>query len=184
MDNVTGLAEALGFVANERTALHQRQRIDIDGRTYYFGPDHKLHRIEEPTPPRLDLDTLTGFVDYIKANPDGIKEDLFAVVESYKSVILCGPTFGPFKQRVEYVSALCGLENSRRSPLDQYVDAEDAILWINANVVPDAERDALLTALAAIRIDNGGVLTDDGTSQTVTVQTGARLVDKTTLKSG
>ncbi len=183
MPNNEGLAEALSFVASERTALHQRQRIDIDGRPYYFDSDNALRRIEMPTPPRLNLGTLTGLVDYIKANPDDIKEDLFVVVESYKSVSLCGPTFGPFKQRPEYVRAVCGLENSRRSPLDQYVDAEDAILWINANVVPDAERDALLTALAAIRIDNGGVLTDDGTSQTVTVQTGARLVDKTTLKS-
>lgn len=179
-----GIHAALEFSARQQAQIDSQRPIEIDGRPYYFDNDGDLRDITLPQPIRLDVSTLTGFADYLKANPDGLEvQVLFAVIESYKSVSLYGPTFGPFEQRTEHVRAVCSLENSRRSPLDQYIDAEDAILWINANVVPDDERDALLKALAAIQIDSGAVLADDGVSQTVAMKTGARLVDKATLKT-
>lgn len=181
MDN---LADALQFVANQNQTINERRQIVIAERPYYFAGD-ALKPIHDPMPAAIHVRTLTGIVDYIAGNPDGlIMEDMTLHVASHNTVELFGPLAGAFEQRPVFLDAKAMPGGSdRRCPLDTYIEAEDAILWISANVVPDQERDDLLRALAAIQIDDGGVLTDDGVSQTVAMKTGARLVDKGTLKS-
>jgi len=183
-NNETGLAAALRYTAGQQQLIDFHKQTEIDGRPYYFDNEGDLTPIYNPAPRILEVTTLTGLLDYIASNPDSLDMSKMTIhVEGYNSVALVGPIGGPFLERTSYIVAKAIKETRQCSPIDRNIDAEDFILWVSANVVPDDERDALLKAVAAIQVDAGAVLTDDGVSQTVTTAAGARLVDRATLKS-
>ena len=180
-----GIADALTFAAQQQVTINQRQRLEIDGRPYYFDGGGTLRSITPPQAGTLNVATLTGLVDYIQANPDSLYlSEMVLHVGDNRHVHLRSPLVQPWRTRETLVTAqaMVGGDDSR-CPFERFRDPEDAILWLNANVVPDDERDELLQALAAIDVSNGAAITDDGISQTVALKTGARLVERGALKN-
>lgn len=174
MDN---LAEALKFVADLKDQNFSRSEIEISGRMYRRG---SLDPIEEPEAPRLELHTLTGLVDYLGANVDELKlETLLVQVTSPVSVVLRSAVFGQFKQRAAIAVTEPILPKFQ---FGTFMSSEDFIIGLNAMFTDAGDRDALLADVAAIKIDAGGGVKDDGTSQTVTVEAGARLVSERKTK--
>ena len=174
MDNV---AEALQYVATLKDQINERCVKEIDGRKYVFG---KPSPVMNPEAPRLGLHTLTGLVGYIKANVDGLKpETLLVHVDTPTCVTLLSAVFGPFKQREVLVCAEPILPAFR---FDRFMPSEDFIIGLNAMFTEAGDRDALLADVAAIKIEAGGAIKDDGTSQTVSVEAGARLLSQRKTK--
>lgn len=174
MDNV---AEALRFVSELKDQNHAASEVVIDGRQYSRG---SLAQVKAPEAPRLDVHTLTGLVDYLKANVDGHDpKTLLVHVVSPTSVVLRSAVFGAFKQR-EVIAAAEPI--IPKFEFGRFMSSEDFIIGLNAMFTAQGDRDALLSDVAAIKIEAGGGVTDDGTSQTVTVEAGARLVSKRQTK--
>lgn len=175
MDNCS--AEALQFVAALKDQINDRCVKEIDGRKYVFGTPMP---IKDPEVPRLGLHTLTGLVGYIKANVDGHDMSKALVhVDTPTHVMLLGPVFGQFKQREIIATAEPILPAFK---FGQFMPSEDFIIGLNAMFTEAGDRDALLADVAAIKIEAGGGIKDDGTSQTVTVEAGARLVSERKTK--
>jgi len=174
---VDNVADALKFVADLKDQSHAASEVVIDGRQYTRG---SLSPVKIPEAPRLDVHTLTGLVDYLKANVDGLKpETLLVHVVSPVSVALRSAVFGQFKQRETIAIAEPILP---KFEFGRFMSSEDFIIGLNAMFTAQGDRDALLADVAAIKIEAGGGVTDDGTSQTVTVEAGARLVSKRQTK--
>lgn len=174
MDNV---AEALKFVSELKDQNHAASEVVVDGRQYSRG---SLSPVKAPEAPRLDVHTLTGLVDYLKANVDGHDpKTLLVHVVSPTSVVLRSAVFGSFKQRETIAVAEPIIP---KFEFGRFMPSEDFIIGLNAMFTAQGDRDALLTDVAAIKIEAGGGVTDDGTSQTVTVEAGARLVSKRQTK--
>lgn len=174
MDN---LAEALKFVSDLKDQNFSRSEIEIAGRMYRRG---SLAAIEEPEAPRLELHTLTGLVDYLGANVDELKlETLLVQVASPVSVVLRSAVFGPFKQRAVIAVTEPILPKFQ---FGAFMSSENFIIGLNAMFTDAGDRDALLADVAAIKIDAGAGVKDDGTSQTVTMEAGARLVSQRQTK--
>lgn len=175
MDNCS--AEALQYVATLKDQINDRCVKEIDGRKYTFSG---IKPVLEPEAPRLDLHTLTGFGDFITANVDGHDlEKVLVHVESPTSVALLSPVFGQFKQREAIAKATPILPGFR---FGAFMPSEDFIIGLNAMFTEGGDRDALLADVAAIKIEAGAGVKDDGTSQTVTVESGARLVSSRKTK--
>lgn len=170
-------AEALQYVATLKDQINDRCVKEIDGRKYTFATPYP---VKDPEVPRLGLHTLTGLVNYIKANVD--KHDMTKTlvhVDTPTHVMLLGPVFGQFKQRETIATAEPILP---RFEFGQFISSENFIIGLNAMFTEAGDRDALLADVAAIKIEAGGGIKDDGTSQTVTVEAGARLVSERKTK--
>lgn len=176
MDN-EGLAQAMEFVVGLNDDVHARSEVEIEGRTYSRGT---LTPVMEPSVPRVDLHTLSGVVDYCNANVDGLDlaTCLIHVADPVK-VFLLTNAFGKFKQRAKVIESTPILPSFQ---FGRFMSSEDFIIGLNAMFVPGGDRDLLLQDVAKIKVEVGSGVEDDGTSQTVSVQAGARLMSKQLLK--
>jgi len=172
-----GVAQALGFVAELKDKIHVASEVEIDGRKYSRG---SLQPIYEPSVPKIELHTLTGLADYCAANVDGLDLDKCMIhVVGPVEVRLLTAAFGPFKQRTTVVKSEPILP---AFPFGRFISNEEFIIGVNAAFVDSADKDDVLKAVAAIKINAGGAVEDNGTSQTVTVEAGARLMGKKDIK--
>lgn len=174
MDN---LAEALKFATKQEEALHARSQVEIDGRQY---TRERLTPVEEPEAPLLELHTLTGLVDYLATNVDSLNSDgLLVHVVSPVSVALRSAVFGAFKQREVIATAVPILPHFQ---FDDFMSSEQFTIGLNAMFTADGDRDSLLADVASIKVEAGAGVTDNGTSQTVSMSAGARLVTERKTK--
>ncbi len=140
--------------------------------------DRTLVPMYEPAPPRMDLHTLTGFVDYVQANPDGLNlQETVIVVDGPEMVTLESIVFGTFKQRSQILSAR--LEERKRFQFGQYFDVESFIIALQTYFTPDETTAAILKLVGNLKDEKVKTVTDDGTTQTVTAKTGITKVEDT-----
>lgn len=142
------------------------QTIQIAGRMY---STKDLKRITEPMPDALKLDTLTGIVDYLKANPDKIT-DTFIHVVSAAMVAVHGPMVGPFLQRPCYL--LSEATKGTSFAFGRYCDLESFIIAIQSQFVQDETTAAMLAVLGNVKDENVTNFTDDGMTQSVMARKG------------
>lgn len=176
MDN-HGIAEALKYVANQADKLRDLELVEVGDRQYTF---RDLKPVLDPQPDPISMTTLTGLVDYCKTNVDclGLGSCLIQV-DSPTQVSLRSPLTCAFHQRDVYAVAK---HASKVFSFDRFMSQEEFIIGVNALFMQSEERDELLAAAAAVAVDAGATATDNGISQEVQVRTGARLVDRKTLK--
>ncbi len=168
-----GIKEALEFVAGLKDTIHGRSLEKIDGRQYSRGD---LSPVREPEPATLTVSTLTGLVDYVLANPDALEmtTGCFLHVVSPSSVVLRSAEIGAFRQRIAHVEAKPEFGNT--FPFGRHMPLADFIIGLNALFTDKGDRDQLVMDVAAIKVDAGAEIEDDGISQTVAVKAGARLM--------
>jgi hypothetical protein len=134
-----------------------------------------------PEPERLLVHTLTGLVDYVKANKDGLTlSEHVAYVASPDRVDMLSKTQGKKHQRFCHVSAICydRFEAVPTFGFGRYLDPEDLIISLQALFEPTDDRARVLKVLGNIRDENVATRADDGVSQTVTARAGLALVDQ------
>lgn len=156
--------------------------LSIDGRQYTTKPVVAVH---DPKPETLVVSTLTGMVDYLKANVD--KLDVAALlchVESPAQVVLYSGLTGKFYDRPAYLKAEL---RQLQIKLNTYIDGESFnILLQSCFCEPDdglqaTDRGLVLKYIANIKNTSEIGVKDDGVSQGVTVKTGIASVGNAVL---
>jgi len=132
---------------------------------------------EEIRPEKLVVHTLSGLADYIKANRDGLKlDDCIVHVVDHQSVYLVSKTSGEFHQRTYHAQAafaqMIGTPACNFN-FGHYYSQEDFIVALQALFVESDDRKPLTDIVGHIQAASGAQLDDTGTSQAVTVNSGA-----------
>lgn len=145
--------------------LKRPEIIESQGRTYRiegYTPE------KDPYPSHMEINNLTGIVDFVKSSPEGWG-GYFIQVRDFDKVFLFQPAAGSFNQRVSIIEA-----ESRKCKFSfgYPLDVEKFIIALNGMFLPTEDRDYLLKFVSNIKIDANAQVKDDGVSQTVTARQG------------
>lgn len=150
----------------------QTVKVDIGGLTYTA---HALKPVLfEPQPSPLEVSTLSGFADYIKANLDSLElvaSRVAVIVDSYKRVNLVSNFDGPSKKRFTYIVAQVD-EALKVYPFEKYMEVEPFVIALRSMFEPNDELEKVIKYVSKVKGGTAFSLEDDGISQTASVQTG------------
>lgn len=144
--------------------------VDLEQGTF---SKRELVRVTEPLAKCLVVSTLTGFVDYIKANIDKLEGKLLIHVASPDTVNLYS-SLNDDKEREKYVSAQVILPDN--ISYARFIDTERFNIMLQSSFVDNDDKQKLLQYTGLIQDDNVKSYGDDGVSQQVTVKTGVASV--------
>jgi hypothetical protein len=152
--------------------IAQSMFVDVDGMKFGRNGDGDIAPIlYDPRPEKLFLQTLTGFVDYIKSNVDKINlKDHLVVVDSHLEVAL--------------LSALSGVTRGRDWPViarvdpglsvykfGEYQSVESFIVSLNSLFEESHDRERLTAYVSRVHGGESLTLEDDGVTQIASVST-------------
>ena len=124
----------------------------------------------DPTPDALELHTLSGLVDYLDHNIDGLVVDQLAImVESPDRVSLISRLAGRALQRHTLVEVTFDGNNFL---YDRFMSIEDFNIALQTKFIQNEQRAAVLKVTGNIKEETIGEYGDDGVSQTVTAKAG------------
>ena len=170
-------------------AENMPMEVNINGRTYLYY-DKRLVEIsekrpEEPAEPAcVSTYSLTGLVDYIKADVDG----KFLPEERTSLVRVINPW------TVEVLSAATGHE-ARRYPrvcckadipdisFGRHIETEDFQVMMQTCFLKSEPRDVVMQLAGSVKKEQSMQTSDDGMTQVVQVQTGVVTVGNVSLKN-
>lgn len=114
-------------------------------------------------PDALDINNLTGIVDFEKA---GVEEwgGRLIHVRDYNSVVLYQKMGGAFNERVTIITST---SRPCKFKFGNFMSMEQFIISLNADFLQNDDRDYLLNFVSGVRVDNNSKLEDDGISQTL-----------------
>lgn len=139
-----------------------------NGQTYSTQP---LQLLKEPTAQAVEINSLTGLIDYIKSNFD-TTDSLTIHVESPTSVSLFATLNGD-KNRDYLVKAKALLP---RIEYGDFIDPERFNIKLQSCFVQNENRDLLLKVTGNIQEQTVKNVGDDGVSQSVTAKSGVATV--------
>lgn len=156
--------------AMEKICVNGMKPIEINGDHYSIN---RLHRVKKEidTVDTLCLNTLTGFVDYIKTNIDclEIKNTIIHIVNnmlvSLKSFLI------EDKTRQNYISSTISTQRNNRC-IDSWLSQEEFIINLNSLFIDSVEKAELLQFVSKIVISDESETIDNGISQNVSVKKG------------
>ncbi|WP_315074119.1 hypothetical protein [uncultured Clostridium sp.] len=131
-----------------------------------------LQRVKEPKAVAVVVSTLTGLVDYIKSNIDGLAgeyEKLLIQVKSPDEVKLYGP-LNVDREREQFISAEAILPNN--VVYERFLDVERFNIMLQSSFVENDDKKILLKYTGLVQDDAVKSTGDDGVSQQVTIKTG------------
>ncbi len=173
------------FVEAMAEEIRAPQVVKVNGREHLAMPqkdgDWRRENLELPEvlPDPIKLGTLTGFVDFVRGNRDGLVLEKHLVhVVSPTRVDLLGPLCGgPFSQRARTaVADLAHLVGEDGFRFGQFMDMESFVIALQARFVPTPARDAVLKLVGNVKDEAVRQTSDDGVTQSVVAKQGAALV--------
>lgn len=166
--------------------LARKRIVEIDGRKYEDNGS-SLQPIMEPSHPVMCQSlSLTGLVDYLNHNPDGLRDTFgYVVVEDFRTVSVVTSPYGPFKQRDLVAQAnhksWYQLDGPERGALRTGVETMIVTLMTCFDHTDD--RQYLLNLISNIKIDDETHIEDDGLSQSVAVKTGITTIERQKVRN-
>jgi hypothetical protein len=160
-----------GTAVKEIAALEDAQKtIEVGGQTY--AREEFKPVFFDPRPSAVEGNTLTGLVDYLKSNIEGVKiEDCLLVVKDYAHVELVEKFGGASKKRTVFFAATLD-KNLPVFPFDNFVAVEDFIIKARSLFQPTEDLDAVVALVSRVTEQNQITAKDDGISQEVQVKKG------------
>lgn len=159
------------IVEIERLVL-QSQTHQIDGKTYSAAPLRMIFEKIEI----LEVETLTGFIDYINSGIDKefIKEpEVFISVDSVNTVLLYTKIDAGTKKRQTIIRAkLFDKSIYPTFPTGMFLVVEDFIIKLESFFVDSPQKSALISFVSRLIVNNSIQVGDDGITQTVEVKKG------------
>lgn len=151
--------------------LSEVKTFKVGDRDYSNKP---IAPIKEPMAETVALGTLTGLVDYLKANVDKINPENHLIhIESYQSVILMSGCARPFRQREKLIHAAA---DNPKFPFGQFMDVENFIIRLQSQFVQTEQSAAILKVVGNITDSAVKQFSDDGVTQQVTAKAGVSRV--------
>lgn len=132
-----------------------------------------LSRVTGPLADTLTVSTLTGLVDYIKANTDKLQGELLIQVKSHEEVRLYSP-LNKDREREMYIRAEAILPNNIY--YDRFISTEQFNIMLQSSFVNVGDKEVLLKYTGLIKDEAVKSTGDDGVSQAVTIKTGVASV--------
>lgn len=160
--------EALEYLV--RQGEDKNPIIQLEQGTY---SKQRLERVNEVVADTLKLTTLTGLIDYIKANIDDLQGKLLVQVKSCDEVLLYSP-LNIDKNRELYVAAAAILPNNVQ--YERFMDTERFNIMLQSAFVDNTDKLLLLKYTGLVRDEAVKESGDDGVSQQVTIKTGVASV--------
>lgn len=135
--------------------------------------DKRMHLLKEPTASAIEVNSLSGLVDYLVSEFDYSEgQKLMVHVVSPTQVIVFDP-LNDDKERNEYLSAKAMVPTFR---FDNWYDSENFIIKLQSCFVQNEDRDIALKVVGNIKEEDVRSTGDDGVSQVVTAKTGVATV--------
>jgi len=157
---------------NKILALAQPEILSVGGCNY---SSKVMLPVKDPVPAPIVVGTLTGLIDYIKANRDEIDFDKCIIhIENYSGVTLISKLRGNFVERDTYVDVL---DYHNEHNFGTYLDIENFIVWLQANFLDAGDRAKILAFVGNIQDGQIANFSDDGVTQSVNVKTGITKVE-------
>lgn len=177
------IKEALQYAVH----LHKQQNImhEVNGINYYDADKASLRQLEPiKYAETLQVNTLTGLVDYLKEKfdlpaPHNFEPKLLIQVDSPTKVVVYS-SLNAERRRESIIEANALLE---RFPYGRFQDSEQFIINMQSLVQRDLDAQAILECAGSIRIEGGADLEDNGVSQIVSARMGAATVGKAEVPS-
>jgi hypothetical protein len=153
--------------------MTKARMVAIEGRNY---SDKKIYSVDPPSPRNIDVQTLSGFAEYIMAGIDNqVHKALLIHVVDFQTVKLLSNLQNPWLNRILYMTAQ---SEPPKFPFGQYIDLESFIIRIQSNFVQDDETAKILRVIGNISESAVKSYADDGVSQQVTAKAGiSRVAD-------
>lgn len=167
IEKVESMAKVETFTINDRTYSTKELKLVPDT----FRPQ------------TLEIQTLTGIVDFIKANIDNLDlKKLMIIVKNHKTVCVRGVLSGITRDRDGFIDAHIN-DNYKEFRFGQYMDSEQFTINLMSLFKQSEARDALIKLISTIKMDSGVQVSDDGMSQAVTAKSGIALVGKVNIEN-
>ena len=139
-------------------------------------PESEVRDMREPEPlaAPLQINTLTGIVDYIANNFDSADLNKHALhICDHSKVLLVSNLQGRFRKRETLLSASaqpCAFK------FGLFYQHENFMIALQSLFVEDAMRNGLISVIGNIKAETGVTVADDGMAQVVTSKAGIALV--------
>lgn len=163
--------------------------LEINGHKYtaYRGQLSRVQTVKpdrEEKPDTFDAFSLSGLVDYIRTDVDGIFQDpavrhTVRVVNPTLVEVLT-PIHGFYKERdlIARCSAL-----TPRINFGGYMDVDEFQIMLQAKFMESANRALVLQLSGSLRKEQSNQIADDGVSQKVTINRGVATADDVIVKN-
>jgi hypothetical protein len=152
------------------------QQLFLSGREY---TNKAIYPVAEPMAAKISIDTLTGLVDYLKANVDKLTtSSLMIHVVSFQCVDLLSALISPWKQRETFIRVQC---DTLKFPFGNFMDVESFIIRLQSQFVPSPEVDAILKIVGNVSDSVVKQFSDDGVTQQATVKAGVSRVENVAI---
>ena len=171
-------------------ALYDAIRNDAPAKIYDFEggirfADKEMKPVFEPKPKAICVTSLTGIVDYLNTNVDGLeRKDLLCHVISPTAVSIFSKIKGGMRQRETYILANFDEMNIR---FGTWIESEEFNIMLQSCFVdPDdpkllTDKTKVLRYISNIKTVAEAGISDDGTQQAVTVRKGIASVENSIL---
>lgn len=179
--------EYLVKIGQEKRAAEEKVEVlNIDGDTYtaYKG---RLERVKPPHPEKPEVFkafSLSGLVDFIKEDVDGIYDDpearRYVRVVSPKRVEVLSPMVGPYHER--FIEAECEALVPD-IPFGRFQGVDEFQIMLQSRFEDSANRALVLQLSGSLRTEQENKIADDGVSQKVTIKRGVATADDVTVKN-
>lgn len=175
---MTDLVESLAYAVE--LAGNEEKVIKSNGKTYYDRNKHSLTELDgKKYADTLTVSTLQGIVDFIKAKFDRDGDRLVLHVKNPTSV----EVLSQLDDNGRRENILTSVVDLPSYPFGRFLKPSDFIIQLQSIFQRNNDAEALLEFTAAIKIDNGIELKDNGVGQTTVVKSGAASVAEAKVPS-
>jgi len=169
-----------------REAEEAPQVVQIEGETYiaYKGRMERVKPVREEKPDVFEAFSLSGLVDFIKADVDDLFSDMAVrhtvrVVNTRKVEVL-SPMRGYYKER-DVVAKCDALVPD--IPFGRFMDVDEFQIMLQSRFEDSMNRALVLQLSGSLRSEQSNQIADDGVSQKVTIKRGVATADDVTVKN-
>jgi hypothetical protein len=159
-------------------SMARPELIKLDDRPYTTRP---VFPVLEPKISPLEINTLTGIMDYLNFEPD-IKvvenTDVFILIKSANSVSIMTNLYGQFSERQTILKATF---QPKPFGFGQWYDLESFIIAVQAFFIQDETTAAMLKITGNLASGTTVEHTDDGITQQVKAKTGIARIENICL---
>lgn len=146
------------------------EKLKFDGHDYVTKQLFPVN-FTESIPAPLSINTLTGIVDYIKANHDSITlNDSTLHVETHDSVTLISKVFGDTKQRIIHIDSDCSDILEKGFVFGDWYNIPSFIVALQSCFVVNYDLKMVLEFVSNIKAKQGQDFIDTGVAQSVTAR--------------
>lgn len=126
--------------------------------------------VYDPQPKALEIQTLSGLVEYVKNNKDEMKEnDCFAIVDHARSVRIMG---GLTKTMSRKTLVHAVITRQQEFQFGSWIEHEEFVIRLASLFVPNGPLGELTKFLSKVSADEGVTTEDDGITQRATLKSG------------